>query len=71
MIQEVIMYGAACDRCNEKWYDEHNSFVAMSDKSTLKDSMDSDEWYVDDEKCYCPKCYEYGDDDEVIIKNLK
>lgn len=71
MIQEVTMFGAVCDCCNEAWYNDHYGWSAMNDKSGLKEMLSNDEWHIsEDGKTYCPSCHTIDDDDNVVIKQI-
>lgn len=66
-VEKVEMFTVICDNCKE-------DLGADSDYSCYNDSnyaeevaMESD-WLKEDGNHYCPKCYEYDDEDNLIIK---
>ena len=65
------MYGVVCDNCNKGCIDEDNGFVAWSDESSAKDNAIDSEWIEENEKHYCPDCFEYDDDDNLILKPIE
>ena len=76
MINQVAMYSATCDHCKNSWYDEHNGWVAMTDKPSMETVLNEEGWIsgntslkegVDGEH-YCPECFEYDDEDNFILK---
>jgi len=75
MIYEVKMYGAQCDHCKKEWYDDHNSWTAMSDESAMDSVLNDEGWLRGDEKIgegkddehYCPECWSYDDNDNLIL----
>ena len=70
------MFGCKCDNCGEQWFDDHNGFAAFTDEISMKNNISDDEtWYVDrehngDNKHYCPKCFIFDDQDNLIIKQI-
>lgn len=69
MIQEVTMYTVVCDNC-KKSAGENSEYAAWSDESSAKDvAMDSG-YITEGKKHYCSDCFFYGDNDELIIKQL-
>jgi len=69
MIKPETFYMLICDNCNHALGDDVN--YAWSDERVAKEFAQDSEWhFADDGKCYCPKCYIIGDDDEIeIIKS--
>lgn len=71
MIIEMTMYGCKCDNCGKQWEDEDMGFVAFTDDSGIKSYLDEDgEWHTEDDKHYCPECWSYDDEDNLVIKQL-
>jgi hypothetical protein len=70
MIEKVDMYSVVCNNCNEAYYDEHNGFIAWSDESLANENAMNAEWYKENDKHYCPKCFSIDDDDNLIITKL-
>lgn len=72
MIVEVTMYGCRCDNCGIEWVDEHHGFAAFTDEISMKSQMADDHtWHTDrdavEDRHYCPKCFSFNDDDELVI----
>ena len=75
MINTIEMFSATCDHCKTDWYDDHNGWCAMSDETTMKNTLSECDWHFGDDdegvngEHYCPECYEYDDDDNFILKS--
>jgi len=71
MIKEVTFYAAYCDICGAHYINEYSGFAAMSDESAMNQDVSDDEtWYsgYKDGTHYCPDCFTYDAEGEVIIK---
>ena len=69
-IKEETMYFMQCDNCGCIW--DNGDYISLY--STKEDTLNGgrdDEFAFDGDKHYCPKCYTYDDDDNLIIKNKK
>lgn len=65
------MYGCKCDHCGKEWTtDEYNGFVAFSDESGMRATMQEDtDWHTEEGKHYCPDCFGgFDDEDNLILK---
>lgn len=77
MIIKVEMFGCTCDNCGERWVDEHNGFAAFTDETSMNNMMGDDtEWYTDhqdkaENKHYCPKCWSFDDDDNLVLRKIE
>jgi hypothetical protein len=70
MIVEIMMYTVKCDNCGCDVFD-NLEFSCLNDKNdALEMAMESD-WTKDGDKNYCPDCYYYNDDDNLIINENK
>lgn len=72
MIYKVEMFAGKCDNC-QKEIMEGQDYSCLGDRSSIHDTMMDSGWTRiegEEEKHYCPDCYEYGDEDEIIIKKL-
>lgn len=67
MIYEVKMFSGKCDACGEEWVDEHNGYVAFTDKSSMRENMMNDEWHREGDKDYCPNCYKLDEETDEYI----
>lgn len=56
-----------CDVCG----DLANEEMWHEDTKTVAEVANESGWYYDpvDDKHYCPDCYEYGDDGEILVKD--
>ena len=69
-IFEEKCYGAKCDVCGELFEDSVTGFSIYVDEGTVIDEAQDEGWYItEDNECYCPKCYEIDEDDNVVIKS--
>lgn len=67
-IFEETMYGVQCDRCKKIYEEYHSGSTVFVDKESVMEAAQDDNWLIEDSKCYCPDCYECGEDDEITIK---
>jgi hypothetical protein len=62
MITEEKCYVITCDKCervcNEQGYADKNDAIEAAQNS---------DWYVSENKHYCPKCYEIDDNDNLVL----
>lgn len=72
MIIEKKMYGCKCDNCGEEWADDWNGWIAFTDQSSMDQNVrDDDLWHTTkDGKHYCPNCFCFDDDDNLVISNV-
>lgn len=70
MIYPETYYCAKCDNCGADWSDDYNGFTAFGDKGQMEDHLNESEWHSEDDKDYCPDCYHFDDDDNLVIKQL-
>lgn len=62
------MYAAKCDNCGKEWVDEHNGWYAFTDIHSMADNVNNDdEWHNEGDKHYCPSCFSFDDEDNLII----
>ena len=67
MIKEIIMYTVACDNCGRD-VNRDLEFSCWADKQTSVDIAQDLDWHKEGEKHYCPNCFEFDDNDKLIIK---
>lgn len=65
MIQEVTMYIAVCDACGKACDDE---YAGWTDAFTAKEEAEYADWKEIDRKLYCPECYEWNDEGELVVR---
>jgi hypothetical protein len=70
MIQEVKMYTVLCDNC-KKSADDDTDYSCWNDTNAAREVAMNDNWINEDDKDYCPDCYSYDDEDNLIIGNPK
>ena len=63
MIKEIIMHQIYCDNCQKLCNDE---MVFNEISAAIEDSQECD-WQVFNGKHYCPECYSWDSDDNLII----
>ncbi len=71
MIKEVKMFTVICDNCGLSSGEEYDSeYSAWGDKnSALEDAINGD-WIEEGHKHYCPNCFSYDDNDNLILKKI-
>ena len=70
MIREVTMFAMVCDNCGKQHEDEDAGFIAWSDEVGARESACESGWYEDDGNYYCPYCYSFDDDDNLVLKDM-
>jgi len=70
MIKEITMYTAICDNCKCDVC-EIKEYSCWDSKGFAEDIAIELDWIEEYDKHYCPDCYEYGDNDELIIKTAR
>lgn len=68
MITKTIVYNAKCDCCGEVL---EQYYTGWNDKGFLFEMMYEANWIKIKDKVYCDNCYEYDDNDKVVIKDKK
>lgn len=67
MIKEVTMYTVICDGCGkDSNYD--SEYSAWNDKGYAVDCAQNADFIEHEGNHYCPKCYHYNNEDELIVK---
>ena len=67
MIKEVTMYTVVCDNCG-KDVNQNAEYSCWNDKGFAQDIAIASHWINEDDKHYCPDCFTYDDDDNLVIK---
>jgi len=70
MIKEVKMYTLICDRCG-KDVNEDCDISAWSDIEPSIDNAYNEGWCLEDDKHYCPNCYDVDDDGFMTVKDAE
>jgi hypothetical protein len=68
MLKEVIMYTIVCDGCGCD-VNEDSGYGGWNDDGYVEEIRQEAGWEKVEDKHYCTNCYEYNDNDELIIKN--
>lgn len=67
-IVKVEMFAIKCDNCTEEFHDEHTGYSGMSTAEDIHGLADNAGWHTsDDDKHYCPTCFEIDEDDNLKI----
>ena len=66
MIKEVTMFTVVCDNCGSD-ANEGEEYSCWNDKGYAIDTAMELDWIEEDDKHYCPKCFTYDDDDNLVI----
>jgi len=69
-IEKVEMFTVICDNCKES-ADEGTDYSCWNDENGAKDVAMEAGFINEDGNHYCPKCYNYNDDDELIIDKTR
>jgi len=65
-IEKLEMYTVVCDNCGVS-ADEDTMYSCWSDESAARDVAMEADFIKENGKDYCPKCYSYNDEDELVI----
>lgn len=68
MIKEVTMYTVICDNCGRD-VNQESEYSCFNDKEFIEDMSFESGWIKEGYKHYCPACYDYDDDDNIVINN--
>jgi len=66
-IQKIEMYTCICDSCG-KSADEDSDYSCWGDSSIARDIAANADWLIEYGMDYCPSCYSYDDEDNLVIK---
>lgn len=64
------MYGIQCDVCKDVYRNAHSGYAMYVDEDSAKEEAQEEYWLIEGGKCYCPKCFEIDEDDNVFIKEV-
>lgn len=67
MVKQVTMFTIICDNCGRD-VNEGQEYSCWNDKGYAEDIAMEADWIKEDDKHFCPDCYTYDDDDNLIIK---
>jgi hypothetical protein len=66
MIDIVKMYTLICDSCGADAF-EGNEFSATSNQQYAVSCAEEEDWHTEGNKHYCPDCYEFDDEDNLVL----
>ena len=66
MIKEVTMYTVVCDNCG-KDVNEWEEYSCWNDAHFAQEIAMEADWIKEGDKHYCPDCFSYDDNDNLII----
>ena len=67
MIKKVEMYTVVCDGCGRDVGNDQE-YSCWNDESSAEENAMNSGWVEHNDEHYCPDCYEYDDNDELILK---
>ena len=70
MYLKLEMFTVKCDNCGETSGDNAD-YSCWNDEQTALNEAQECGWTQEDDKHYCPNCYHYDDDDNLILKSVK
>lgn len=70
MVLEVMMYTIVCDGCG-KDVNEGSEYSGWNEENYVEEIRQEADWEKVDDEHYCTDCFEYDDDDNLVIKNKK
>lgn len=68
MIKEKTMFTVICDRCGKDALEESEFSCWNDNNAAIDDAVDNHDYLHEGDKHYCPDCYGYDEDGEVILK---
>ncbi|MEK9157712.1 MAG: hypothetical protein AAB638_00835 [Patescibacteria group bacterium] len=70
MIKKVEMYTVVCDNCG-KDVCEGEEYSAWNDSDYAREIATESGWHeTDDDKHYCPDCFTFDDNDNLILRQI-
>jgi hypothetical protein len=66
MIIQETFYAVQCDNC-KTIAEGFDDIAYWSDMSISIENAEDGDWFVEEDKAYCPDCYSFNDNDELII----
>lgn len=67
---EEKAYGIQCDRCREIFEHPITGFTIWVDTGAAFEYAQEYSWIEHEGKHYCPECYEYDLNEEIVIKPI-
>ncbi len=69
MVKEVTMYTVVCDNCGTDVC-EGAEYSCWGDSDYAKDVAIEADWANEGDLFYCPKCFSYDDEDNIVINPI-
>lgn len=69
MVKEKTFYGIKCDGCGRMLPGEWDADAYYETKDFIEEVAIDSDWKKLRGKHYCPDCYQYGDNDELILRD--
>lgn len=72
MIYKVEMFAACCDNCKREVF-ENSDYSCYAEAERVRDEISNADWHETDyknpeqSKHYCPDCFSFNDEDELVI----
>ncbi len=66
MIKEITIYTVICDNCGVD-SNANGEYMGWNDLEYAESLASEDDWIKDIDKHYCNDCYNYDDEDNLII----
>ena len=60
-----------CDNCKDTYQDDDSGYAFWMNPNDAWECANDDGWTEEDDKHYCSNCFEYNDDDELIINEKR
>jgi predicted acetyltransferase len=70
MIKKVDCFTVVCDLCGKDAF-EGDEINGWNDESFAESYAEDEDFKTDGDKHYCPDCYHYDDDDNLVIKSVE
>lgn len=64
------MYAGKCDNCGKE-ANLMGEYAALVDKETVLEDLIMSDYHVDGDKHYCPDCWSFDDEDNIVLKPVK
>ena len=68
-IKKVEMFTVVCDNCGAD-VNEGQEYSCYSDEGYAKEVAMEANWIKENDKHYCEDCWEYDDEDNLVIKSI-
>lgn len=66
MIKEVKMFTLVCDNCVTD-VNSNTDYSCWNNKEYVEDIAKEADWIKQGDNHYCPNCYKFDDDDNIIL----